>query len=62
MPKNVPLLKKPNKSVTNKLCNKQEFRINKIIMLLKKNPKNYHIELYVVHVLINSRNQIHSFR
>ena len=62
MHKNVALLKKTNKSVTNKLCNKQEFRINKIIMLLKKKPKNYHIELYVVHVLINSRNQIHSFR
>ena len=45
-----------------KKTNKQEFRINKIIMLLKKTPKNYHIELYVVHVLINSRNQIHSFR
>ena len=38
-------VKKTNKSVTNKLCNKQEFRINKIIMLLKKTSKNYHIEL-----------------
>ena len=52
MHKNVALLKKTNKSVTNKLCNKQEFRINKIIMLLK-NPKYYHIQLYVVHILIN---------